>query len=1164
MGSINIALDWEEQKLMENPEYIGFQELHYYRRQMKRGKACQNDYAAHIILCFFQTERELRNGWKKLNNYVAVNFQRKVESLIEKSNFYICCFVKGSVKVGLRHEIEEDAFCAKKYLFETESWDVEEACSEIEERIFNLSVEKRSLSGAKMKAIQLKNFRAYEGEVTISFQYKEKQPASFVVIYAPNGVGKTSLLDGVEYALKGEVSRLKELKCKAEGAVYHNRSHSEEEAHVKIELDTGMEIYRKVRRVPKEGNDIYRNPPIRGKELVGEPKQWSQTLLPHYLIDSFITAKNPQQQYKEWVESTRIFDGERREFVDTHKKIKAVEKILEKLEEELTKKEREKEKLEENKEAVQELNRLIDRYNILSPKEELKSPDGEDSIGQYFELLNRVQQIQRNLVAEELPKIEKKIKIAREVLKTGVEEYHKKIILRQETKHNIDTVERKIEERYAYEKLLTENEQNRIEGDKLKTELLPLKKAEDCGIEQVLEAVQRYERAEEQIAVAGGLLQQFKEQRRKIEEQGVEFRIKLKRLAQERDNEERWKCAKECNQQKENIDRKKRDIDEMVKKQQARLKELQNQTEKMQEEINWLAGVTLSEDINGYEKEEIWTRLLSETALERLSELKKAYLCEKQKLEECQSRLQKAANNKKELEELRHTCIRYLQRNPEVCICPLCSTPFPNWEKLLAKINDVQTEEDAMLNAHMAEILRKIHDYEEEYSLLRQQCLEMRNERIGELQEQRVKQIENRIGIEKALNEYDEKRYKLNQDIAFQDERLQAYDIPIEELSIKGALQWCMDRQEWIKNEMAEKDAYLNALEREREKLCRMEAEEIDKQQKSQKRIEALMEDSDLYGCVRYVINHKQIDLMQKKRELEIKIEKLSAKQGENQQRLAQYQEVAHMELPVLQTEKKRLEQFYAQNQELEEKCAIFVEFTREGVESTLIGWEKSKGYMEERLLLLEQIQAEHAAQNYYERYKDCMKEIKGYRKRQRQEKEKADEWGKRFKQAKKVLEEKMKIYFNQKCINEIYRKIDPHDVMKRVDYQLDFNEKDEPQLFVQVRDEKEQGAYRPEWYFSTAQLNTVAFSSFFGRALTAENLSLSTIFVDDPIGHFDDMNILGFADLMRSVLETNDSQVILSTHDEKVFRILERKLNPEYYSAKFITLPRGDAVSVD
>ena len=72
MGSINIALDWEEQELMENPEHIGFQEMHYYRREMKRGQACQNDYAAHIILCFFQSERELRNGWERLNNYVAV------------------------------------------------------------------------------------------------------------------------------------------------------------------------------------------------------------------------------------------------------------------------------------------------------------------------------------------------------------------------------------------------------------------------------------------------------------------------------------------------------------------------------------------------------------------------------------------------------------------------------------------------------------------------------------------------------------------------------------------------------------------------------------------------------------------------------------------------------------------------------------------------------------------------------------------------------------------------------------------------------------------------------------------------------------------------------------------------------------------------------------
>ena len=81
----------------------------------------------------------------------------------------------------------------------------------------------------------------------------------------------------------------------------------------------------------------------------------------------------------------------------------------------------------------------------------------------------------------------------------------------------------------------------------------------------------------------------------------------------------------------------------------------------------------------------------------------------------------------------------------------------------------------------------------------------------------------------------------------------------------------------------------------------------------------------------------------------------------------------------------------------------------------------------------------------------------------------------------KKILEEGLKAYFNQSIMNEIYRKIDAHDIMKDVDYQLSFNEKDEAQLCIQAFGDKEgeTKTYRPEWYFSTAQLNTVAFSSF-------------------------------------------------------------------------------------
>ena len=60
-------------------------------------------------------------------------------------------------------------------------------------------------------------------------------------------------------------------------------------------------------------------------------------------------------------------------------------------------------------------------------------------------------------------------------------------------------------------------------------------------------------------------------------------------------------------------------------------------------------------------------------------------------------------------------------------------------------------------------------------------------------------------------------------------------------------------------------------------------------------------------------------------------------------------------------------------------------------------------------------------------------------------------------------------------------KKLTHMKLWKNVTYHLNFNEKDEPQLFIEVceGEESSKEVYRPETYFSTAQLNTVAFSSF-------------------------------------------------------------------------------------
>ena len=180
--------------------------IHYYTRRMNGG------YNSHLFLVNWDSEEQLLKGWNQIDSFVAVNIQSQTELLIERSNFYIIHFVKKTVMKEIKREIEYNPFCAKKYVYDNFQEDLYVERNYVEEKIFHLAVsEVTEYENKKMrvKKIKLKNFRGYKGCVEFNLVDQDKKPASFVVIYAPNGVGKTSLFDGVEYALKGEVSYLK-------------------------------------------------------------------------------------------------------------------------------------------------------------------------------------------------------------------------------------------------------------------------------------------------------------------------------------------------------------------------------------------------------------------------------------------------------------------------------------------------------------------------------------------------------------------------------------------------------------------------------------------------------------------------------------------------------------------------------------------------------------------------------------------------------------------------------------------------------------------------------------------------------------------------------------------------------------------------------------------
>ncbi|WLH23490.1 hypothetical protein PSH76_26305 [Pseudomonas sp. FP215] len=156
--------------------------------------------------------------------------------------------------------------------------------------------------------------------------------------------------------------------------------------------------------------------------------------------------------------------------------------------------------------------------------------------------------------------------------------------------------------------------------------------------------------------------------------------------------------------------------------------------------------------------------------------------------------------------------------------------------------------------------------------------------------------------------------------------------------------------------------------------------------------------------------------------------------------------------------------------------------------------------------------------------------------------------------------------FFYEGLINAIYKKIDPHPSFKKVEFKADFDS-DKPGLNIVVSDEN--GAYiSPILYFSAAQSNILSLSVFLASALHAKDDNgdpVDVVMIDDPIQSMDSINILSTIDLLRSICLQFKKQVIISTHDENFFGLLQRKIPAEIIGSKFLQLKKfGVAVPVE
>ncbi|WP_283392091.1 AAA family ATPase [Photobacterium phosphoreum] len=153
--------------------------------------------------------------------------------------------------------------------------------------------------------------------------------------------------------------------------------------------------------------------------------------------------------------------------------------------------------------------------------------------------------------------------------------------------------------------------------------------------------------------------------------------------------------------------------------------------------------------------------------------------------------------------------------------------------------------------------------------------------------------------------------------------------------------------------------------------------------------------------------------------------------------------------------------------------------------------------------------------------------------------------------------------FFYEDLINSIYRKIDPHPTFKKVEFKADFDS-DKPGLNIVVSDGAG-GMISPILYFSAAQTNILSLSVFLASALHAKDDKgdpIDVILIDDPIQSMDSINILSTIDLLRSICLQFKKQLIISTHDENFFGLLQRKIPAQIFGSKFLQLERFGVVS--
>jgi len=1028
----------------------------------------------------------------------------------------------------------------------------------------------------KIKSVKITGFRAFEKEEYATFDFtKDGEIMNFASIYAPNGFGKTSFYDAVEFGITNRIQRFdrmvdfKNLKKDNESSIILN--HQSKAGNINI-VTNSIEYPRAVKK-------------IYASTVTLENKYFQSQFLSQDLIDAFLKEDKAEDRYTKFLE----IDNTLKNYDAAYKKINTLLGYINDERKELIKnKGKEEAKIqveidfEQEFKKFDELNEVIGK---LSNENESLKPIEQRTFNQTtHDNLSRNIDVRLLSLEEQLTKVKLRaetIALARDGEKSEDGKLDGGILSYLDNKSKISQLDERLKELNQIVKWFEEQEKANNEFRANDKDL----ESQQKRLEQALNIETRFE-----------TFLSIQKEIDSLQKDIAGFKDKI--LDAER---EKFDAEKEKKDQLTTLNRLKNTLESTQAKlnnipaQQTQLEFIGKAIVDLQKTIEDLSKsvdteekkqadlkVTLDEFAYYESKVNDEPQLLLEFKL--FDDHKKIvidFVAEEKKLEkfkkdvqEIQSKIDNQTKFNKELSDFVNSGLE-LASGSQSSNCPLCNQDYGTFAKLsesilsnelldsqLKRYLEEKTETDVKINKLLLQLSADKEAIKNALSTIKAPFLsDYRNIQsvTDKLTSERKSNLEKLNGSQSILNEIN---LSLGDTKTFEELSAKVQ----EELSkINTQIVECSDQIKKNEDKLSEKETLIQST---KEKLSISEPNLLKHQSSKDynevrdyfiRELSATIEKSilsELISNIQLTIT----DLTEKKEglnkalvDLKIKLSSHPLAKDEYIQKSQQVNDTKNLALRVYESYENYIRSEFGIEISDKDKLQIeeaFIDLIARQKQLEKQTETKIEQYKIVRILNDACIKATESKiiQDKIEEINGNLKKLGSAEKELNNEKE----------SLKTYLKCNIEAYFYTPLINAIYKKIDPHPDYKEIEFECDFAE-NKPRLQIYTTSFDESGKVLksvPSLYFSTAQVNILSLSIFLARALKTKDdkgKPVDCIFIDDPIQSMDSINILSFIDLFRGLTVSLDKQLIVSTHEENFHLLLQKKIPSGLFKSTFI-----------